>query len=140
MAVACALAAVGLLFAWQASILDLGSLGLPGAGFFPLFLGAILAAFAAAIGVARWREAADGETVELGHRDVLIGFAALLAVPPLFEPLGAYATLGLFGAALLVLVAKVRLWLAGTAAVIAMVACWYFFQTLLGLQLPAGPL
>ncbi len=79
------------------------------------------------------------ETIELGHRDVLIVFAALLAVPVLFEPLGAYATLGLFGAVLLVLIARVSLVVAGLSAIIAMVLCWYFFQVALGLQLPIGP-
>src|SRR3974377_2149883 len=34
------LGAVGLFFAWQAMLLDLGPLGLPGPGFFPLCLGA----------------------------------------------------------------------------------------------------
>src|SRR5207244_10342538 len=45
--VAGALATAGALFAWQSSLLDLGNLELPGPGFFPLFLGAVLVAFAA---------------------------------------------------------------------------------------------
>jgi len=61
-------------------------------------------------------------------------------VPLLFEPLGAYGTLGLFGAVLLIVIARTPIWIAGGAAAIAMVACWYFFQVLLGLQLPTGPL
>jgi len=138
-ALACVLAAVGLVFAWQATLLDLGGIGLPGAGFFPLVLGGALAALAAAICVACLRDRTDDKPVELGHRDVLIVFAALLAVPLLFEPLGAYGTLGLFGAALLVLLARTPIWLAVAAAAIAMAACWYFFQVLLGLQLPDGP-
>jgi hypothetical protein len=62
----------------------------------------------------------------------------MMAVPPLFEPLGAYVTLGLFGAVLLVLVARTSVVIAGVAAVAAMAACWYFFQVALGLQLPFG--
>jgi hypothetical protein len=77
--------------------------------------------------------------VDLGHRDVILVCAAMLAIPPLFEPLGAYVTLGLFGAVLLVVIGRVSLVLAGAAAVIGMAACWYFFQVLLGLQLPTGP-
>ena len=138
-AVACVLAAVGLVFVWQASLLDLGGIGLPGAGFFPLVLGGALAALAVVICVACLGNRADDKSVELGHRDVLIVFAALLAIPLLFEPLGAYGTLGLFGAALLVLLARTPVWLAVAAAVIAMATCWYFFQVLLGLQLPDGP-
>jgi len=60
------------------------------------------------------------------------------AVAALFEPLGAYVTLGLFGAVLLVLVARTSAVTAGVAAVVGMAACWYFFQVALGLQLPFG--
>jgi Tripartite tricarboxylate transporter TctB family len=133
------LAAAGTLFAWQAFLLDLGDVHLPGPGFFPLLLGVILVILAAVIGIDRWR-LPEGEAVELGHRDVLIAIAALLAVPLAFEPLGAYITLGLFGTVMLVLIARIPLPLAIAAAGAGMAACWYFFQQLLGLQLPTGPL
>ena len=137
-AMACALLAIGLIFVWQASLLDFGGLGLPGPGFFPLLLGAVLGASSAVIGLACWRESDEKKTVELGHYDVLVVFVALLAVPTVFEWLGAYLTLGVFGAALLILIARTSLWLAVLSAVIAMAACWFFFQLLLGLQLPTG--
>jgi hypothetical protein len=130
MAVAAVLGVAGAIFAWQAALLDVGNVDLPGPGFFPLALGVLLVIY--------WRSP-ERETIELGHRDVLLVIAALLAVPLLFEPLGALPTLGLFGAALLVLVARVRIALAIGAAALGMAACWYFFQVLLGLQLPAGP-
>ncbi len=139
MCVAAALGAIGLIFAWQASLIDFGDFALPGPGFFPLVLGVLVFVLAAVIGVRDWFRTADGETVELGHRDVLIVLAAMAAVPPLFEPLGAYATLGLFGAALLVLIARCSLVIAVLSAAIGMAACWYFFQVALGLQLPIGP-
>jgi len=139
LAIACALAVVGVAFVWQSALLDLGTIGLPGAGFFPLVLGVALVLFASAIALEHLRERTEGKPVEFGHLDVLIVFAAMLAIPPLFEPLGAYGTLGLFGAALLVLIAKTRIWLAVASAAIGMVMCWYFFEVLLGLQLPAGP-
>jgi putative tricarboxylic transport membrane protein len=138
-AVATVLAGVGLLFAWQASLLDFGGLDLPGPGFFPLVLGIAVFVLAVLIGFECWRGAGEGGTVELGHRDVLIALAALLAAAALFEPLGAYLSLGLFGAVLLVLLARVSVPLAVAAAGVAMLACWYFFQVLLGLQLPRGP-
>jgi len=137
MLVAAAIAIAGALLAWQAALLDLGNLDLPGPGFFPLVLGAAMVTFAMAIGIDRWRSA-EGEAIKLGHRDVLVTVAALLAVPLLFEPLGALATLGLFGVTMLVLVARVQPLLAIAAAAVGMAACWYFFQVLLGLQLPAG--
>jgi hypothetical protein len=138
MGVATVLAAIGLLFTWQASLIDFGDFALPGPGFFPLVLGVLVFVLSAVIGVEDWLGMGSRETIELGHRDVLIVFAALLAVPLLFEPLGAYATLGLFGAVLLVLIARVSLVVAGLSAIIAMALCWYFFQVALGLQLPIG--
>lgn len=137
--VAAALAVTGIVFIWQSALLDLGNIGLPGPGFFPLVLGAVLLVSSVMIAIGRWRSG-EGEAVELGHRDVLVVIAALLAVPLMFEPLGAYITLGLFGAALLVLIARAPLLLAVAAAGAGMAACWYFFQVLLGLQLPSGPL
>ena len=139
MCVAAVLAAIGLVFTWQASLIDFGDFALPGPGFFPLVLGLLVFAFGVVIGVRDWFQTASRETVELGHRDVLIVLAALAAVPPLFEPLGAYATLGLFGAALLVLIARCSLVVAVLSTAIGMAACWYFFQVALGLQLPIGP-
>jgi hypothetical protein len=133
-----ALAAGGAILVWQSALLELGRVGLPGPGFLPLLLGVLLCVSATMIAVTCWRSG-EAEKIELGHRDVLITVAALLAVPPLFEPLGAYLTLGLFGTAMLVLIARVALPLAVAAAALAMAACWYFFQVLLGLQLPMGP-
>jgi hypothetical protein len=137
---AAGLCAVASFFAWQASKLALGDVALPGPGFFPLVLALSLAAVAAAIGVVQLSERDGGETVALGHRDVVIAFAAMLAMPAAFEWLGAYLTLGLFSAALLFLIARVSILRAVAAAALGMVACWYFFQVLLGLQLPRGPL
>jgi hypothetical protein len=136
---AAVLAAIGFVFAWQASLIDFGDFGLPGPGFFPLMLGLLIFVLAAIIGVRLWLREDSDEPVDLGHRDVLIVFAAMLAVPLLFEPLGAYVTLGSFGAVLLVLIARSSLVIAGLAAIVGMAACWYFFQVALGLQLPMGP-
>ncbi len=137
--VAMLLAVIGVLFTWQASLLDFGGFDLPGPGFFPLVLGVAVFALSVVIAIEGFRGAGQGETVALGHRDVLIVFAAMVAVAALFEPLGAWLSLGLFGAVLLVVVARVAVPLAALSAGIAMVACWYFFQVLLGLQLPRGP-
>jgi len=137
--VAALLAITGLVFTWQATLSDFGDFALPGPGFFPLILAIMVVVLAVVIGVGDWLQVASRETVALGHRDVLIVLAAMLAVPPLFEPLGAFVTLGLFGAALLVFIARCSLLVAGLSAAIGMAACWYFFQVLLGLRLPIGP-
>jgi putative tricarboxylic transport membrane protein len=134
-----ALALIGLIFAWQASRLDLGQIGLPGPGFFPLVLGGLLVVFAAAIAIEGRLISSKDEPLEFGHAQVLIAFAALLAVPLLFELLGAYITLGLMSAVLLVFIARVSLLLAVVSSAVGMAACWYLFGELLGVRLPTGP-
>ncbi len=63
---------------------------------------------------------------------------ALLLIAPLFEKLGAYITLGFFAFILLVFVARVNVFVASASSAAGMAAVWYFFQILLGLQLPKG--
>ena len=137
-ATAAVLAATGLVLLSQGMLLDPGSLSLPGPGFVPVALSLALILLAGVIAVRDWQAGDHGPAVGLGYRDVVIVFAAMLAVPPLFEPLGAYPTLGLFAAVLLVLVARTSVAVAVAAAVLGMVACWGFFGVALALQLPAG--
>jgi putative tricarboxylic transport membrane protein len=137
-AVAAVLAAIGLVFAWQATLIDFGDAGQPGPGFFPLLLGIGVLVLSVVTGLRLWLAPPEGEPVEFGHRDVLVVFAGLIAVPLLFERLGAYVTLGLFGAAMLVALARASIVLACFSAGAAMAACWYFFQVALGLSLPTG--
>ncbi len=133
------IAVVGLLFVWQSLALAFGKVTLPGPGFFPLVLGLLLIAFSATVFLGQLRCPPDGAIVALGHRNVLVVAGAMLAAPVLFEPLGAYATLGLFSAVLLAVVGRVRVIVATPAAALMMVGCFYFFQVLLGVQLPKGP-
>jgi putative tricarboxylic transport membrane protein len=134
-----ALALTGLIFAWQASLLDLGHIGLPGPGFFPLVLAGLLVFLAALIAIESRRASFKDEPLEFGHPPVLITFAALLAVPLLFELVGAYITLGLLSAVLLLLIARVSVLLAIVCSAVGMAACWYLFGELLGVRLPIGP-
>jgi hypothetical protein len=129
---------VGLFFVWQASYLKFGDVAQPGPGFFPLVLGMALAGLSVAIALSVLRGRRDDMSVALGHRDVGMAIAALVAVPILFERLGTYVTLGLFMGALLVLVGRVPPLRAAAASLVAMIAVWAFFKVLLGLQLPAG--
>jgi hypothetical protein len=133
-----ALVLVGIFFVWQSASLKFGTVEQPGPGFFPMILGLTLSALALVIALRLWRQPADGEAIALGHRDVGLAFAALIALPILFERLGALATLGLFMAALLVLIGRVSPLLAIAASAIAMIAVWGFFQVLLGVRLPPG--
>jgi hypothetical protein len=138
-AMAVALLASALFFVTQASLLELGGPALPGPGFFPLALGTVLGLLALAVLYRSVRQV-EGETVYLGHRDILIVFAALLGVAPAFEALGAYLTLGAFTAILLLALARTSLWRIALGTVLGMIAVWLVFKVALGVQLPAGPL
>jgi hypothetical protein len=64
----------------------------------------------------------------------------MVAASFFFERFGAFLTLGTFTAVMLVLVARVRIIPAVLASIVGMVAVWYVFKILLGVQLPVGPL
>jgi putative tricarboxylic transport membrane protein len=133
------LLASGIFFVWQSAAMPFGRIGLPGPGFFPFVLGIALSLLALVIGVQIWREHPAGDHIDLGHRDVVIVFAALLGAALGFERLGAYATLGLFTMLVLVLVARMPLVRAAIAAGLGMVAVWAVFNVVLSVQLPIGP-
>ncbi len=137
-AVVAALVFVGIFFVWQSLKLPMGSVGLPGPGFFPLVLGLALAAASVWLlfGIARART--EGEITEVGHRDLILTYLALLLVPVFFEWIGALPTLGVFAAIIAMIIGRVAWWRACLGAAIGMAAAWYFFKVLLGVQLPAG--
>ena len=54
MVVAALLAVIGLVFVWQASLLDFGGFDLPGPGFFPLVLGVVVFALSTLIAIEGW--------------------------------------------------------------------------------------
>ncbi|WP_125461805.1 MULTISPECIES: tripartite tricarboxylate transporter TctB family protein [Rhodomicrobium] len=133
-----ALAAIAMFFIIQSSQLEWGSTALPGPGFFPMLLALALLFCSVWIIAQTWASEPTGETHDLGHRDVIIVMVAMLFVAPLFETLGAYLTLGIFAFVLLVLIARINVVYAALSSAVSMVAIWYFFQILLGLQLPWG--
>jgi hypothetical protein len=137
-AVGVVLFVVGAFFVWQSLSLPMGSFGLPGPGFFPFVLGLGLGAQALGVIVGALGGSGTEATTEIGHREVLFVFGAMLLVPVFFERVGAALTLGVFAAAVAMIVGRVRWWQVVLGAVIGIAAAWYFFKTLLGVQLPAG--
>jgi len=133
------LVGVGAFFVWQALLLEVGTIPSPGPGFAPLLLGALMITVALIIAMQGWFSA-QGETIEIGHRDVLITASALLGVPLVFEHLGAYISFALLAIVMLVSIGRVGPLIAVVATAIGLVGCWLFFQITLGLQLPSGPL
>jgi Na+-transporting NADH:ubiquinone oxidoreductase subunit NqrB len=136
-----ALLGTGVFVVWQSVLLPIGNVALPGPGFVPFLLGIVLGLVAVAIVIqAKWQERADqAGAISLGNRDTLVVFAALVGVGLFFEWLGTYVTLGLFTAALLLLVARTSPWRVVLGASLGMIAVWVFFRVLLGVQLPTGP-
>jgi hypothetical protein len=137
--VALVLIAVAVFFAWQAVLLPFGRVGLPGPGFFPFALGIVLGLLSLAILVgALLGRMADAKVVFLGHRDVLIVFAALVGVAGAFEQADSYLVLGVFAAVLLLFIARTTPLRVVLGAGLGIVAVWLFFRLALGVRLPAS--
>jgi hypothetical protein len=137
---ALALVLVGTLYVSQAVSLPLGEMALPGPGVAPLALGIALAVIALMIAMNAVRNERRDEAVVFADVRVLMVFGALIVVAVLFEPLGAYPTLGLFTVTLLPLVARTSAARGVLAALLTVFAIWVVFRMLLGVQLPRGPL
>jgi hypothetical protein len=136
--VAATLLAVAVFFVSQAALLDFGGVGLPGPGFFPFALGIALGLVTLTILFVIVRSPDASEVIFLGHRDVLVALAALAGVAFAFEQADSYLVLGVFVAALLLVVARTTLWRALLGASLGMVLVWAVFRVALGVRLPTG--
>ena len=133
------LLACAVFFVWQSALLPFGRVALPGPGFFPFALGVVLGLMALAILYYALREkAGDVATIFLGHRDVLVAFAALAGLAFAFEQADSYLVLGTFAAVLLLLVARASPWRVALGATLGMIAVWAVFRVALGVRLPAS--
>ncbi len=136
-AMSVALLATAVFFVSQAAFLPFGGIGLPGPGFLPFALGIALGVLAPVI-LYRCVRGEEGETVYLGHRDVLVVLAAMAGVAFAFERADSYLVLGSFMAVVLLLVARASPWKVALGAVITMIAVWAVFKLALGVRLPTG--
>ncbi len=132
------LASAAVFFIVQAAMLPQGSTKLPGPGFFPLVLGIAMFLLCIVVAFGVWSEQQAAEIVEFGHRDVALTVLFLLVIPVAFETAGAYLTLGAFSFLMLTLIARLRPIRALGGSGGAMVATWYIFHGMLGVQLPWG--
>jgi hypothetical protein len=135
---AAVLLAVSVFFVTQAYLLDFGTIGRPGSGFFPLALGIALGLVSLVILHGAVRAPSRGEVVYLGHRNVLVVLVALVGVALTFEQADTYVVLGTFVAVLLLAVARTTPWRALLGASLGMVLVWAVFNLALGVRLPAG--
>ncbi len=126
----------------QARRLEVGSVGQPGPGFFPLVLGAALLVVSVALLARAWRARAEPA---VPHEPVARGrlaatLAALAAYVLLFERAGfVLATLGML-AFLFGVLGRYRWPLAAGVALGVTLAAWLLFDTWLHVRLPAGVL
>lgn len=124
---------------WEGARMPAGTVALPGAGFFPVALGALLGL--AGLGVlvrALQRPDRDVEPVALGHRQIAVALLALAGVALLLERLGFLATASVFLLVLFRSTAGIGWARAALAAVAVSVAAYVFFDTVLGVPLPSG--
>ena len=136
-AVTIVLLALALYVMWSARAMPAGTVALPGPGFFPIAIGALLALASMGI-LVRLARARDDARIAFGHRDVAIALASLFGAAMAFEALGAVITLGLMLFVLFAAFARIALWRAALAALGGAALAWLVFVHLLGVQLPRG--
>lgn len=139
-AVALAFLAGSALYLVQAARLPLGSVEQPGAGLFPLLVGALLLAASVAHLLQDLRRGSGGPplpSAETGRR--VMGVVAALGAFCLLLPWLGYGVtaLGLL-LAILRLFGLARWGMTAAVALVATVASYYLFAVVLGVPLPAG--
>lgn len=136
--VAAVLSALGLYIVVAASAMPLGSLAVPGPGFFPLAIGVLLVAVAAVIlaglglGVVH-----RGPVAPLG-RETTITVLVLIAAALAFERAGAIATFAVLLAVLFRTFSRATWLKVALFGLVGAAAAWGFFVRVLGVNLP-GP-
>ncbi|MGE0802357.1 MAG: tripartite tricarboxylate transporter TctB family protein [Lautropia sp.] len=117
-----------------------GMAGQPGPAMFPLGLGAglLLTGIGLAVRALRLTGEEADLVVEIGHKQVWIGLAALAGFALLFEPLGYPLSTVLFMTVLLRAWSELKWPVVLLAALVAAAISWYFFVQLLGVHLPLG--
>jgi hypothetical protein len=143
--------AFGVATALAALDLPIGTVHMPGSGFFPLALGATLAALAAAEGIRVYLAtpkpaapapspgpAAAAPGADDGTRRVLLFMGAVVLATLLLPVLGYAVTSLLLMAALLRILGVAGWGRAGAISVGTALACYFVFVRLLGIPLPSG--
>ena len=136
-AVSFALAAIGAAVAGMAARMPLGSLALPGPGFFPVAIGVLLAL--CGLACAGRAILVDGrDTVSLGGWRPWSTLAVLAAAAFAFEPVGALLTLAVALAALFRILGAYAPWRCAAYGIAAAAVSYVVFTRLLGVGLPDG--
>jgi putative tricarboxylic transport membrane protein len=134
-----ALVGIAAAIAWESVKLPLGSIGNPGAGFLPLVLAAMLAAFGVLValldkGTPTWRSISWQETPRAAGILATTAFGAYF-----MERFGYRATTFAMVAFLLLALERKNPLAALTAALVLSAGTYYLFADLLKTPLPIGP-
>ncbi len=121
--------------------MPMGRFNLPGAGVFPLVLiiPMVLMAMYRVIWLLTHKDE-DTESVDLGDKNIFLALAGLVGIALLLDRLGFVITMGVF----LFVTFKIfteSSWLkSALRAAITVIALYVFFEYLIGVTLPMGPL
>jgi putative tricarboxylic transport membrane protein len=115
----------------------------PGPGFFPLWIGLLLAALSILLVAFQFKDAAagnrPGKTDWRGTGRVLVGWLAVMAAAALLKPAGFVVSYILLTAFLIQIVFRQRWTAAAAVSLGSAAAFWLLFVKLLNVRLPAGP-
>jgi putative tricarboxylic transport membrane protein len=115
----------------------------PGPGFFPLWIGLLLAALSILLVALQFRDAAAGNGPEKIHwrgtGRVLVGWLAVMVAAALLKPAGFVVSYVLLTAFLILVVFRQRWTAAAAVSLGSAAAFWLLFVKLLNVRLPAGP-
>ena len=140
LAAAMLLLALGLLAAWGALLMPLGSAALPGPGMTPLIEAILLAMCAAVLLKQRFKEpAGTDDPLLLGHRHVALAVISILGFGLLLERAGFLVTGSLFLFVLLSAFSTLGWRRSLLASVIACALVMFVFRNFLNVALPRFP-
>jgi putative tricarboxylic transport membrane protein len=131
-----------LLAAWisyESLQMPLGTLHMPGAGFFPLVLGLLLGVLALLLSAAEGLAAASDDTAApTDWRGVICLAASVLAAAWLFERAGFLVTMAAFLTVTTAVLGRIAWWRSAVMSVAGSVTAWVVFVHVLKIALPSG--
>jgi putative tricarboxylic transport membrane protein len=128
---------------WEACQMPAGAPGQPGPGFFPIILASVLLICSIGLMLRNWKApegTSSAAALSFRYPKAWITLAALVAMTFALEPLGFVVSATVFLIVLLRYCGDVAWATAGVGAIVIAVAAWYFFVTVLGVNLPHGVL
>ena len=130
----------GLLYSLGAAGYTVGTLSTPGPGLYPVFVGAVIIVSSLVYLLGEWRHpSAPAEALGEAFWRAPATIVALSVAIYLFKPAGYVIATTVLCAAMLAILGRRPLWLAGAAALATSLTTYFLFQ-FLGVPLPPGVL